>query len=94
MINFIIQNSGWIGICFAQLVPWFQIHKIHTTKKSGDVAVGTYVALDIALIFYLTHAINIGDPPFIVAQALALFSNCLALILILKYKNVKEIQKE
>ena len=86
MINFLIENSGWIGIIFGQLVPWFQIYKILKTKRSGDVAVGTYVALDIALIFYLIHAIDISDPAFIAAQSLALFSNCLALFLILRYK--------
>jgi len=86
MIDFIVQQAGWIGIIFGQLVPWFQIHKILKSKKSGDVAVMTYVFLDLAIIFYLVHALDIGDPPFIVAQSLALFSNVLALILILKNK--------
>jgi uncharacterized protein with PQ loop repeat len=86
MIDFIVQQAGWIGICFGQLVPWFQIHKVLKRKKSGDVAIGTYIFLDIAILFYLIHAIDISDPAFIVAQALALFSNCLALFLIIKYK--------
>lgn len=87
MIDFIVENSGWIGICFGQFVPWFQIYKIHKTKRSKDVAVGTYIALDLALIFYLIHAIDISDPAFVVAQSLALFSNVLALFLILKHRH-------
>jgi uncharacterized protein with PQ loop repeat len=86
MIDFLIRNSGWIGICLGQLVPWFQIIKIYKSKKSSDVSIGTYVFLVAALFFYLTHAIDIKDPAFITAQALALFSNGLALFLIIKYK--------
>jgi len=86
MINFIIEHSGWIGIIFGQFVPWFQIHKIYKSKRSKDVSVWTYIFLDIALIFYLIHAIDISDPAFIVAQSLALFSNCLALFLIIKHR--------
>ena len=85
-MNWIINNSGWIGIAIGQCVPWFQIYKILKSKKSGDVSVWTYIFLDIALIFYLIHAIDISDLPFITAQSLALFSNCLALWLIIKHK--------
>jgi uncharacterized protein with PQ loop repeat len=86
MIDFLIEHSGWIGICFGQFVPWFQIYKVLKSKRSGDVAIGTYIFLDIALIFYLIHAIDISDLAFIVAQSLALFSNGLALWLIIKHK--------
>lgn len=86
MINWIINQSGWIGIAIGQFVPWFQIYKILKSKKSGDVSVGAYIFLDIAIAFYLIHALMIKDPPFIVAQSLALFANCLALFFILKHR--------
>jgi uncharacterized protein with PQ loop repeat len=85
-MNPLIEYSGWIGIVIGQCVPWFQIYKILKSKRSGDVATGTYIFLVVALLFYLTHAIDIHDPAFIVAQSLALFSNGFALFLIFKYK--------
>ncbi|MDD5013928.1 MAG: hypothetical protein PHW73_02355 [Atribacterota bacterium] len=87
-MDFLITNAGWFGIFFAQFVPWFQIYKTFKSKKSGDISILTYVFLDIAVFFYLVHALAIQDLVFIVAQALALFSNILALCLILKHKKV------
>ena len=81
VVSWIIHNSGWIGICIGQLVPWFQIAQLYKSKKSKDVSTGTYVALITALSFYWIHAVDIRDPAFITAQSLALFSNSVALIL-------------
>ena len=85
-MNFLIANSGWIGIILCQLVPWFQIYKIYKSKKSKDVSVATYVCLMAAVSFYLIHALDIKDLVFIIAQSLTLFSNAVALMLILKFK--------
>lgn len=85
-MTWIINNSGWVGIAIGQLVPWLQIYKILKSKKSKDVSIWAYIFLDIAIAFYLIHALVIKDPPFIVAQSLALFANCLALWLIIKNK--------
>lgn len=86
MIDLIVEYSGWIGIAIGQFVPWFQIYQIHKTKKSKDISTLAYIFLDFAILFYLIHAIDIGDLAFIVAQSLALFSNVLALFLIIRHK--------
>lgn len=80
-----IYYSGWVGIVIGQFVPWFQIIKIRKSRKAKDVSINAYIFLVAAIVFYLLHAIDIGDLVFIVAQCLALFSNALALFLI--YKN-------
>jgi uncharacterized protein with PQ loop repeat len=75
---------------FAQFVPWFQIYKTFKSKKSRDISIMTYIFLDIAVSFYLIHALDIKDLVFITAQCLALFSNVLALCLIIKHKKNEE----
>ena len=66
---------GWIGLGFGVLVPLPQLHKMIKTKKSNDVSLLTYSFLCLAMIGYLTHAVYISAPVFIVAQALNLTTN-------------------
>jgi uncharacterized protein with PQ loop repeat len=86
-MDFLIVNSGWVGVILGVTVPWFQIMKSIRCKTSNGVSPWTYMVLVFALFFYTVHAININDFPFIASNAFGLISNLIALILIIKYKD-------
>jgi len=81
---------GWIGVFFGFFVAPCQLIRILRTRETRGISKVTYLFLCSALICYLIHAINIGDPPFIVAQSVNTTVNFTILILLLKWGNKKE----
>jgi len=84
MIPYLI---GWLGVALGLLVPIPQFYKILRTKKTGDVSVGTYTLLVMAITCYLIHAISIGSIVFTVSQSINLITNTIVLICIIKGKK-------
>jgi len=85
---------GWIGVLLGCSVPLWQIHKLRRTRSGGDIAVGTYVTLIIAMSCYLYEAIRIGSAVFVTAQSVNITLNSYVLYWLLKGRsevNIKNI---
>lgn len=80
---------GWLGIILGLFVAPLQLIRIIKTKKVDGISLGTYIFLNLAMVCYLIHAININDTVFIVAQGVNLVANIAVLILLLKYKSME-----
>ena len=78
---------GWLGVATGLLVAPPQLLKIIRTKRADGVSTLTYIALVIALTFYLLHAIYIRSPVFITAQSVNLVTNGAILIMLLRRKH-------
>jgi len=79
---------GWIGIAFGLLVAPPQLIKILKTKSSNDISFLTYLALCLALVCYLLHAIYIHSVVFITAQAVNLTTNLAIFIVLLRHRRM------
>ncbi len=77
---------GWIGVAFGLLVAPPQLYKILKHKKTQGISLLTYIALVLALLCYLIHAIIIKDAVFITAQSVNLVTNSIILYLLVKRK--------
>ena len=82
-----VQYSGWLGLVLGLLVGPAQLLKILRTGEVKGISVATYTFLNLALVHYLIHAIDIKDAPFIVAQALNLLVNATILIYIVRRRH-------
>lgn len=77
---------GWAGVLVGIAVPLPQLVHIVKTRRVKNVSVGTYILLEIAMFFYLVHAIYISAPVFIVAQSFNLTTNGVILALLWTHK--------
>ena len=78
---------GWLGVATGLLVAPPQLIKIIRKKSVDGISTLTYIALVVALTFYLLHAIYIHSPVFITAQSVNLVTNGTILIMLLRRKN-------
>ena len=74
---------GWVGVAFGISVNIPQALRIQRTKSAKDVSVWTYRILFVCVVCYLVRAIAIGEPIFIVSNAVAIV--VCAWVLWLKY---------
>jgi len=77
---------GWMGVLFGLFVAPMQLMKIMRTKQVSGISMITYIFLDLAILCYFIHAIEIGDPPFMVANGLNLTVNVAISVLLWKYR--------
>lgn len=77
---------GWLGVLFGLVVPLPQLRKMVRTRSLGDISLGTYGFLVLALICYLVHAIYIHSLVFTVTQSLNLITNGIILVLLIRHK--------
>jgi len=78
-LEYLTGQKGW-GIHGCELM------KIMRTKQVSGISMITYVFLDLAILCYFIHAIEIGDPPFMVANGLNLTVNVAISVLLWKYR--------
>ena len=77
---------GVIGLCFAMMVSLPQLHKIISTGRF-DVSRLSYTFLVLSLLFYICHAVLIGDGISVVSRGMNLVTNSAILILIFRRKT-------
>lgn len=77
---------GWMGVGFGLLVAPAQLYRIIRTRQTRAISTLTYVFLNLALVCYLLHAINIADAVFITAQAVNLAINGAILYLLVRWR--------
>ena len=81
---------GWCGIACGFLVAPSQLYRIWRTKDVEAISTVTYVALNLALICYLLHAIYIESVVFMTAQSINLTTNMVILGCLVKYKWMRK----
>ena len=78
---------GFVGVFIGMMVNVPQIIKSYRLKSVEGVSPWVYILLFVALVCYLTRAVAIGEPVFIISNVLGLTTTLLMLIAFWKYRG-------
>lgn len=80
-------DPGWLGFVVLLTAPLFQLRKLLKTGTGRDVAIGTYLAVELGVICYFIHALIINDLIFTISNGVSILMNGVILVLLVKGKQ-------